>query len=134
MKIKNDIQLLTLSAEVGISKSFLSSKIIRKCLDKGLIESESDFFGMSMSKVSIDSEMEIIDLYFEIVGFGYEFTIVGLQAFAKLTIIGDGDCPECGGKLEVFEYENHYSGDSVDQTVLSKKCIDCELINFDISL
>ena len=101
MEIKKDNQLEILSKQTGIEVSYLAETIIKKCTELGVIDGDPIQYGMLMIQAFLDVEanFKFTEMYQLILGVPCLIP-EAIDAFAKLTILGDGDCPHCGGETE----------------------------------
>ena len=104
-------------------------------IDAGMIDNDVD--NISRSVIDATGSRYVSDICAVLAEYLYNdvpHTIPGdvFDAFCKLTIIGDGNCPECGGPLQYVETEGHelHDGDYytpnswiVDNYVY--KCAEC---------
>lgn len=100
MKIKSDENLIYLSNLAGKQPEEISSAIIKWLFSQGVIEDDTDCCNCALDEC-IPGTMPVC----QIVDFLDSLSISGegFNSFLKCTIMGDGDCPECGGEMEIVD-------------------------------
>ena len=100
MKIKSDFNLAELSKFTGLSKNDISNKIIKYFINDKSIVDEPIYYGKSILIIVYEAELVITNVFTKILGFK-KCSLDAIKVFKELIVIGDGDCPACGGELEV---------------------------------
>lgn len=102
MKIKNDHLLRWISELNAIPADALSERIIRALFAVEFIDDDKEFYGKTIDELKYEcghtDEMkaEVIRLA----------DIERLEdVLGELTVIGNGDCPYCGGNMELTDYD-----------------------------
>ena len=139
MKFKIDKYLLTVAREYPgfpdvnpetFAKDFLDAFVVA-----GMIEDPNDHWGESVLVAT--GPRYVADIRKVLAGFLYgdesrSIPADVFDAFCALTVIGDGDCPNCGGELEYTGTEGHELKDGdyftpnsyvVDNYVY--RCVEC---------
>ena len=76
-------------------------------LNAGLIKDDTEYYGVSL-KECIDGETPLATLIDVIKQTGIErVNDTTYDAFMECIVMGDGDCPECGGEMEFWDGESH---------------------------
>lgn len=97
MRIKDDEHVTNLSREIGLSESaiirFINNSFKMQCLVL-----EDDELGSKLSETfkesGIDSRTAFMGIFSRL-----KCSDDAMHEFNSLTLIGDGDCPECGGDI-----------------------------------
>lgn len=116
MKIIESDVLKELATQSGATANELSSKLISELIRKQIIEDVSDIYGNTIAD-AINRDITIMEIIDVIRAIGIDIVkSVHLDALLECILIGDGDCPECGGEMEVtdgqykqiggFDYDN----------------------------
>lgn len=130
MKIKECENLTKLARVAGKKVSDLSYEIYDELVDCGLIEKDDDVWGLLMSEALPDDKGVIYTME-AMERLGIKPSQDNVVAFLNLVIILDGDCPECGYDMDVFDGEYKYTGDGYNDPIEStpiwedKKCGHC---------
>lgn len=99
MKIsKPQIEFLAQEAGITIEQA---TRIIKKQISERFgIEDSEEFWGFTIAEL-LDKNVRMIDVEDAVAELGYiELKSQHVEAFTAARIMGDGDCPHCGGKLE----------------------------------
>lgn len=103
MCIKENEQLNVLANAAGKKMAVVSKIIIEELIRRKIIVDVSDFWGCAFKDVyNKDSKVsEVIEV---IQATGIETVrCEHFDAFMGLILLGDNDCPECGGEMEVTD-------------------------------
>lgn len=103
MKFKATAQLKTLANESGLSIMEFSESIIKALFHTKAIEYEDECMGLSVKDaISEDTQVKtLVDILYNV---GIPFvTNTHYNDLMELVLLGDDDCPKCGGKLEVID-------------------------------
>lgn len=100
MKIKSDENLIYISNLAGKQPEEISGAIIKWLFKQGLIEDDVDYCNCVLDEC-IPGTMPVC----QIADFLDSLSISGegLYPFLKCTIMGSGDCSECGGEMEIVD-------------------------------
>ena len=116
MRFKIDKNLFRVAAEsvVPVEIEPFAVNLCAALIDAGMIEDPNDHWGESV--LIATGPRYVKDVCAVLAGFLYgdESRSVPadvFDAFCSLTIVGDGDCPHCGGELEFVETEGHELND-----------------------
>ena len=102
MKIEDSKYLEFLADEAGKSEDEVSDIIVDQLInEKGMLD-EPENYGLSIDECDFMIS-EIAGMLHKI-GIGYVKS-KHVDAFGMLVIMGDGDCPYCGGDSEILEEE-----------------------------
>lgn len=105
MKIKIDNYLLALSRHTNIDAKKLSMTIARELFKAGLIKDTDEFYGQKIINCLAD-ETSVSTICNIMSSCGIKDTYLWIFDFLiNCTVIGDGECPECGGFCEMKEHE-----------------------------
>ena len=110
MKIKESEQLKRLATASGQTSNKVSETIVTELINKGIIEDISDNWGCPVvdcyeRDVTIEQMAGII----RAIGI-FPVRSVHLDDLLECILIGDDDCPECGGEMEVTDGEYKQTG------------------------
>lgn len=105
MKLKGKKHLELLAKKAGIQVEQVEKQIINELIKNGIIEENTDNYGYSVFDC-INRDIVVNELIKLLNSIGIKnVTYVHLDALFSLTIIGNGDCPVCGGEMEVVDGE-----------------------------
>ncbi len=96
-------------------------------INSGMMEQNPDNIGRTV--IEATGPRYVHDICRQLAGYLYfeqSHTIPSdvFDAFCRLVIIGDGDCPECGGELQFVETEGHELNDG-DYYTPNSYIVDC---------
>lgn len=115
MKIRNDENLQRLAEVAGVAPETMSKRIASNLLKyEGTIDDSINWQCEISDFVSEDTTICEIDNMLKKCGIK-RGTVRILTAFFRCVIIGDGNCPVCGGDLDVEEI-GHYLNDGDSYT------------------
>ena len=132
MKFKESTELKTLADMAGLSVVEFSDTVISQLIKSGAIEDTTDCCGLTLHK-ALDETTHVKILVNILNNVGIEqVTERDFAAFIDLVLMGDDDCPKCGGEMEVKDgryKKTHGDGyiNPVEYTPIweDKKCINC---------
>lgn len=133
MRIREDKRLTELSNRCSKDKSTLSKEIINELVSREIIEDLPDNWGYSIgcSLIRYTSQEEIEDILNK-VGIN-EVNDQDIRNLMALILMGDYNCPVCGGRLIVdYSEERICGGDGyltpyeVEETYSEGHCTNCE--------
>ena len=89
--------------------SELAAELCQTFIDSRMIEDTPDNYGVTVIQATGDKLVSDVCAGLSAFLFGECRAIHCdvFDAFCRLVILGDGDCPECGGKLKFIETEGH---------------------------
>ena len=124
MRIKIDKNLQVVADRAGKDVNDMSYVMANALMIAGLIKDDEEYYGCSVLDCNGDTPvLTIIDVMHEI---GVEnVNDTTYDAFAACIIIGDGDCPECGGTMELWDCEG-YEVSSGDRDLPPDYVTECE--------
>ena len=102
MKIKNDNNLKRLALRADSTTFEIEEKVIALLLQKNWVKDFNDetYFGVALRLV-IPGDTYVDEVYNAIRSLGIDWILSrDFEAFLSLKLMGDGDCPYCGGELE----------------------------------
>lgn len=139
MKISDGKELTFLANKFGMFPEFLNDAIVMALREEGrpLEFDPEDFFGQRIGEIfdntagsMPESVTELRNMFFNL--FKRWPNEADSKNFASLVVLGDHDCPECGGLMETIDLEKEVlNGSKTDQEpeykILSevKRCTVC---------
>lgn len=103
MKIKESEQLKMLATESGKTANQVSETIVTELINKQIIEDISDNWGFPVADC-YERDVTVVEMVDVIRAIGISSVrSVHLDALLECVLIGDDDCPECGGEMEVTD-------------------------------
>lgn len=135
MRFKIDENLNKVAAAKALRPETVAVELCARFIDAGMIEDTPDNWGESVLRAA--GPQYVSDVFAVLAEYLYydKFHSVPadvFDAFCRLVILGDGNCPHCGGELEFYEKEghelndgNHYTPNTyiIDNYVY--RCADC---------
>lgn len=110
MKIKESEQLKMLATESGKTANQVSETIVTELINKQIIEDISDNWGVPVADC-YERDVTVVEMVDVIRAIGISpVRSVHLDALLECVLIGDDDCPECGGEMEVTDGEYRRTG------------------------
>ena len=110
MKIKESEQLKMLATESGKTANQVSETIVTELINKQIIENISDNWGFPVADC-YERDVFVVEMVDVIRAIGISpVRSVHLDALLECVLIGDDDCPECGGEMEVTDGEYRRTG------------------------
>lgn len=89
----------------------VAKELCAKMIDAGMWMDNPYNYGVTiMDATETKPVIRLLDVLFAYLGVNHISSDVN-DAFCAITIMGDGDCPECGGDLEYIETEGHELND-----------------------
>lgn len=105
MKLKESEKLKELAAKAGMSVETLSDKIISEFEKRQILDCSPCYWGMPLSECYV-RDVTISEVVSIIRSCGVKFSDSDtLDIILESKIIGEGDCPECGGEMEPTDGE-----------------------------
>lgn len=130
MKIKNDNNLQRLALRADSTPEDIEKEVLSIILQKHWITDFTDesYFGQPLRHI-IPSRTYVDEIYNAIRELGIDWVLNrDYDAFLNLRLLGDGDCPYCGGKMKFAqEIVNANSEESEEVEVLGNeyRCNHC---------
>lgn len=110
MKIRNDENLQRLAEVAGVAPKTMSKRIASNLIKYDETIDDDSYWQSKISELfSGDTPICNIAKILDKCGIKYR-TEETVDAFFNCIIMGDGDCPECGGNLD-YEENGHYLDD-----------------------
>ena len=110
MKIAESKELTELSYEANKATKEVSKAIIDELMKRDIIADDTTFYGILLYDCLDDVAIGEINNILRDAGVTRP-SVDDVKNFLSLYVIGDGDCPECGGEMEVVDgvYETRQS-------------------------
>lgn len=112
MRFKIDENLKRVAAEMAAPKDAetVSVELCSRFVDAGMIEESCENFGKPVLVAT--GPRYVSDVCAILAGYLYgdesrSISFDVFKAFSALVVMGDGDCPYCGGEMENIETEGH---------------------------
>lgn len=103
MNIKRDKELEILAKEAGKTAKEVETIILNQLLQNDIIQDNPDLWGCTLFD-SIERDVAVSDVVNIIKATGISVVCSShLETFLNLVLIGNGDCPVCGGEMEVTD-------------------------------
>ena len=106
MKITESKQLKELATQAGTTANELSNNFIAELIRRQIIEDTPDVYGATIAD-AINRDIKISE-------FVDAMRVVGIRknydAIMEMVVVGNGDCPECGGEMEVTDGKYKQTG------------------------
>lgn len=102
MKIAESKELTLLSYETNKSTKETSKAIVDELMRKNIIEDDTTFYGILLYDCLDDVAIGEINNILRNAGIACP-SVDDVKNFLSLYVIGDGECPECGGEMEVVD-------------------------------
>lgn len=102
MKIAESKELTELSYETNKTTKETSKAIIDELMNKEIISDDMTFYGIQLYDCLDDVEIGVINNILRCAGIACP-SVDDVKNFLSLCVLGDGDCPECGGEMEVVD-------------------------------
>lgn len=110
MRVKESKELNELATLSGKPAKQVSDIIVSELLNKKIIEETPDNWGCPISDC-YERDVTVMEMVDVIWAIGiYPVRPVHLDALLECVLIGDDDCPECGGEMEVTDGEYRRTG------------------------
>ena len=109
----------------------IAKNMCNRFVDVGFIDDSPENYGMTFKYAAGAESVASICYELSIFLFGKprEISCDVFDALCNVIILGDGDCPECGGELEFVETEGHKLNDgdyyTPDSYVVDKYVYEC---------
>lgn len=92
-----------LATESGKTANQVSETIVTELINKQIIENISDNWGFPVADC-YERDVTVVEMVDVIRAIGISpVRSVHLDAFLNLVLVGKGDCPVCGGEMEVTD-------------------------------
>jgi len=108
MKIKIDDNLKKVAAAINLDAmdlNIFSTLLCKKMIVAGLLADDPANYGLTVILATGDAHVfDVVSVLIEYLGIP-AMKMETFDAFCECVVMGDGDCPECGGELEYCETE-----------------------------
>ena len=115
MRFKNDKNLNVVAAAkvAPVDPETVAVELCARFIDSGMFEDTPDNYGLTVIQATGDKLVSDVCAGLSTFLFGECRAIHCdvFDAFCHLVILGDGDCPHCGGELQFVETEGHELND-----------------------
>lgn len=133
MRFKIDENLNRVAAAIAapVSNETVAVELCQWFIDSGMFEDTPNNYGVTVIQATGDKLVSDVCAGLSTFLFGECRAIHCdvFDAFCRLVILGDGDCPHCGGELQFVETEGH----EIDNYVY--RCAECgEIVKTDKEL
>lgn len=110
MKFKIDDNLKRIAAEMSADPAMVADKLCKHLIAAGMFADDEGNYGCPVLEAA--GPQYVKDICTLLAGFLYDDSSRSIpsdvfDAFCNLTVMGEGDCPECGGGLKFVETEGH---------------------------
>lgn len=114
MRIKIDDNLKKVAAAIQLAPidlSIFARLLCQKLIASNILSDVPDNYGLTM--IQATGRARVYDVVFALIEYlGIPaLDMDAFDAFCRCVVIGDGDCPECGGELSFVENEGHEIND-----------------------
>lgn len=132
MNIRKDKSLNILAKAAGKNITEVETIIVNQLIQNGIIQDEPDYWGYNLLDC-IECDVAVTDIVTIINATGISVVrSEHVEALFSLILIGNGECPECGGEMEVVDGEYKCCGGDGYITPLEymplweeKQCCNC---------
>lgn len=109
-KIDENLNVVAAAKVAPVDPETVAVKLCARFIDAGMIEDTPDYFGETVSDAM--GMLLVRDVRAILSGYLYGDSSRSIhcdifEAFCRLIIMGDGNCPHCGGKLKYIETIGH---------------------------
>lgn len=110
MKFKIDDNLKRIAAEMSADPAMVADKLCQHFIAAGMFADDEGNYGCPVLEAA--GPQYVKDICALLAAFLYDDASRPIKsdifdAFCNLTVLGEGDCPECGGSLKFVETEGH---------------------------
>ena len=109
MKITENKQLKELATQAGTTANELSNNFIAELIRRQIIEDTPDVYGATIAD-AINRDIKITEFVDAMRVVGIPTISKNYDAIMEMVVVGNGDCPECGGEMEVTDGEYKQTG------------------------
>ena len=113
-KIDENLKRIAAAKVKAVSDEFFAIELCSRFIDAGMIEDTPDNWGESVLIATGPQYVSDVCAVLAEYLYGDESHSIPsdvFDAFCALTVMGDGDCPHCGGELRFIETEGHELND-----------------------
>ena len=109
MKITESKQLKELATQAGTTANELSNNFIAELIRRQIIEDAPDIYGATIAD-AINRDIKISEFVDAMRVVSIPTISKNYDAIMEMVVVGNGDCPECGGEMEVTDGEYKQTG------------------------
>lgn len=102
MKIKIDKNLQVVADRAEMNVNDMSYVMANALLNAGLIKADEEYYGVTVAECNGQTPVATITDVMHEIGVK-RINNTTFDAFASCIILGDGDCPECGGEMGLWD-------------------------------
>ena len=134
-KIDKNLNVVAAAKVASAEHKTVAVELCARFIDAGMIEDTPDNWGESVLAAAGTQYVSNVCAVLAEYLYGDETRSIPanvFDAFCALTIVGDGDCPNCGGELKFIETEGHelkdgdyYTPNSYEIDNYIYECRDC---------
>lgn len=130
MRAKNTNQLQVLATASGKTANEISTIIVSELEKRRFIHNRQIYWGCTIGE-SLAPGVRTVEMVQVMTAAGIPNKSRFLDAIKNLVLIGNGDCPECGGEMEVVDGDyKELRGDYLTPSEFTpiweiKKCVRC---------
>lgn len=109
-KIDKNLNVVAAAKVASVEHETVAVELCARFIDAGMIEDTPDNWGESVLAAAGTQYVSNVCAVLAEYLYGDETRSIQadvFDAFCALTIVGDGDCPHCGGELKFIETEGH---------------------------
>lgn len=113
-KIDENLNRVAAAMSAPVANEAVAVELCARFIDAGMIEDDPENWGKSVLRATGPQYVSDVCAVLAEYLFGDETHSVPadvFDAFCALTVMGDGDCPHCGGELRFIETEGHELND-----------------------
>lgn len=112
-KIDENLNRVAAAMAAPVSNETVAVELCQWFIDSGMFEDTPDNYGVTVIQATGDKLVSDVCAGLSTFLFGECRAIHCdvFDAFCRLVILGDGDCPHCGGELRFIETEGHELND-----------------------
>lgn len=130
MRAQNTLDLELLASASGQTANEISTKIISEFVTRGFMGNSPACWGCTISEC-LTKGIKVLEMYEAMTAARIPNKSIYLNLIRNLVVIGNGDCPECGGEMEVEDGDyRELRGDYLSPSEFTpiwenKKCCHC---------
>lgn len=136
MILKQDKNLAVIAERAQKDIAEVAYILTQGLLNAGLIKDDDEYYGVAL-KDCVDGSTPVSTIVDIIKQTGIAAVIdTDYDAFIECIVMGDGQCPECGGFLRLADYEGHKLNDGdyymPDTFVIDEYIYRCPICGYEI--
>lgn len=113
-KIDENLNVVAAAMSALVANETVAIELCARLIDAGMIEDDPENWGQSVLRAT--GPQYVSDVCAVLADYLYNDETHSVpadvfDAFCRLVILGDGDCPHCGGELRFIETEGHELND-----------------------